>query len=409
MRNLQFNLHSFLTHYFQSAIDFLSLRLRCALFALVLLVMGCSSITSVELPESSGWEKVLEVPFEWRNLPEAAQKNTQLLTLTPAMKDFAHRHGLEGDSLTQRMRRLYTALSDEFGGLQIQYDPAATFTAQQVFERRQANCLSFSALFIAMAREVGISAYFQEVEVPVTWDQLSADTLVQYRHINVEVQFPKKKWVVDFRVDRFREIYPNRRLADSEALGHYHSNLGMKALIENDLASAFWRIKLAIESDPHSSSLWANMGIIHRRLGNLDLAEASYLRALELDGDNHSAMRNLAVVYDEQHKTDRAGRLRKLSDNTRLKNPYFRYALAQNAYRNDEYDYALELLTYALRREPEEHKFYFLRGLSLRALGKNSAAVYSVKRAIRLANKGYEQKTIKNYQSQLQVWSQANG
>lgn len=388
-----------------------SLLLKPTLFCLLVLNFGCTTTTpaNVNLPQAENWQHALEIPTEWRDHPVLIERDIELVRMTPEMQAFARLHVDKNAPPHQRIRDLYYAMSGDADGLRIKYDSSGTLTAQQAFENRYANCLGFSALFVAMAREVGVDAYFQEVDVPAIWEQMSLDTLVQYRHINVETVLPSGSWVVDFRVDRFRESYPHRRLSDAEALAHYHSNLGMEQLIADNLPEAFLRIGMALNKAPENSSLWANMGIVHRRLGNYELSEASYLHALALNDSNHSAMRNLAVLYDEQHKTAQAEQLRKLSDATRLKNPYYRYALAQNAYFKGDYNDALELVNDALRQESKEHKFYFLRGLSLQALGRNNAAVSSVKRAIKLTDKNYEQQAIENYQSQLDEWSQSKG
>ncbi|MBN1833850.1 MAG: transglutaminase family protein [Deltaproteobacteria bacterium] len=48
-------------------------------------------------------------------------------------------------------------------------DRYGTKTAQETYDTGTANCLSFSNLFVAMARYVGLSAQFQEVPTPPNW------------------------------------------------------------------------------------------------------------------------------------------------------------------------------------------------------------------------------------------------
>ena len=368
----------------------------------MLLLQGCVSSFPVDPPSRKQWLRVIEVPPAIQTThPESVEVN--FLDMSAPMKEFVHTYAPMSSPARRRLERLFDAVKYH-PSIQTEYDANATLTAEQVFNTGKGNCLAFSAMFIAMAREAGLAAYFQEVDVPPTWEQVTANTVAQYRHVNIGIQFPGGDRVVDFRMDRYKETYPRRRISDREATAHYYSNIGMENLVEGDLASAFIRMKLAIENAPDHPYFWTNMGIIQRRLGNPDLAEISYLRALYLDKYNYSAMSNLSILYDDQHKYELAKQLRELSDQSKLKNPYYRYALAQNAYRSGDYNDALQLLDYAVRRRSNEHKFYFLRGLSLQALGHSDEAINDVKKAIKLTDKEFEESTAERYQIQLQEW-----
>lgn len=378
-------------------------RALIPIFALsVLLLQGCASSFPVDPPSRKQWQQVIEIPPSIQALqPESVEED--FLAMNAPMKEFVHTYVSATNPARVRLERLFDAVKYH-PAIQTEYDANATLTAQQVFETGRGNCLAFSSMFVAMAREVGLPAYFQEVDVPPTWEQVTDNTVAQYRHVNVGIKFPGGDRVVDFRMDRYKESYPRRRISDREAAAHYYSNVGMENLVAGNLAGAFMRMKLAIENAPEQPDFWTNMGIIQRRLGNPELAETSYLRALYLDKYNYSAMSNLSILYDDQHKYELAKRLRELSDQSKLKNPYYRYALAQNAYRSGDYDDALQLLDYAVRRRSHEHKFYFLRGLSLQALGHSDEAISDVKKAIKLTDKEYEESTIERYQHQLDEW-----
>ena len=89
-----------------------------------------------------------------------------------------------------------------------------------------------------------------------------------------------------------------------------------------------------------------------------------------------------------------------------MNNPYYRYALAQHAYRNRDYDEALSQIQVAMRKESREHRFYFLRGLSLWGKGQNDSAISNVRRAIRMAK---EEEPLQRYERQLEEWLAARG
>ena len=71
--------------------------------------------------------------------------------------------------------------------LDFDYEPSLTLTAADTFNHRTGNCLSFTAMFIAMAREAGLKAWFQEVKLPPEWSSVN-DTFLVSMHVNAVVQ-----------------------------------------------------------------------------------------------------------------------------------------------------------------------------------------------------------------------------
>ena len=54
-------------------------------------------------------------------------------------------------------------LAEDPDNLDVKYDPSYTGPAQEAFETRKVNCLSYTHLFVGMARELGVEAYFLSV------------------------------------------------------------------------------------------------------------------------------------------------------------------------------------------------------------------------------------------------------
>lgn len=74
---------------------------------------------------------------------------------------------------SSREQRLQALAEMIFGAqaLDLQYDPTATYTLTEIWQKRQANCLAFTLLFATLAREAGIQARVQEVDRVVSWYQ----------------------------------------------------------------------------------------------------------------------------------------------------------------------------------------------------------------------------------------------
>lgn len=366
---------------------------------------ACVPLPEVDGPEGALLSQVLVPPPEvdpaLLDAPEVA-----FLDLSPEMKSFVDAVVPASGTREQRIDALFQTLRDN-AAFAIDYDANATLTAAETFRQRRGNCLAFSAMFIAMAREAGVDARFQQVDVPPVWDSQEGNTLLQYQHVNVKAQLGRRfTGIIDFRVDLYREIYPKQILTDEEALAHYYSNISVDHLLEDRTAEAYVAARRALLADRDQGFIWNTMGVIQRRFGHLELAEASFRQALTLDPKDWLAVGNLATVHMLRGEQAEADRLRELSDAIKLRNPYYRYALAQRAYRRGAYDEARNQLDVALRGRRDEARFYYLRGMSLWKLGEPGSAMDDLRRAIKVAR---EDDTVALYQRQLDEWQDDKG
>src|SRR6185503_13002126 len=123
--------------------------------------------------------------------------------------------------------------------------------------------------------------------------------------------------------------------------------------------------------------VWVNLGVLYARHGRYEHAEAAYLRALDVDAREPSALTNLSLVYDALGEAQLAADYRDRVQNYRERNPYYHFASATRAYEQEQFADALSSLRKALRLKPDEQEFYELRGKVQTALGKSRDATQS--------------------------------
>jgi Flp pilus assembly protein TadD len=307
----------------------------------------------------------------------------EVLAVSPAMQDFLRAHVSRKADRATRLRQLVDAIvSDKSFGLR--YDEK-TRTAAETFDEKRGNCLSFSNLFVAMARQVSLPVDFQEVDTPPDWS-LRDGAFVLNRHINVVVDLGRQgTQMVDFNMADFRTNYNRRPITDSRALAHHHNNLGVERMQAGDVAAALGNFRAAIERDPGFSPPWTNLGILYARRGYLDHALGAYLEALRSDGGDLVAMSNLANLYERRGDRERAALYRDRVSSHRAHNPYYRFQLAQAAFQGGDYDTAIGHLNYAVGRERNEDRFCYLLALSHAKKGNARAARRWLSRAQEVA------------------------
>lgn len=369
---------------------------RYVLAWVVALALGCAS---ARLPhrraEATLDELLAGAPLG--RMADAAPlvEDHQVLAVSAEMQAFLDRHVARRASRLPRLRQLGRAISAQHS-LGLKYDET-TRTAAQTFRVRRGNCLSFSNMFVAMARQVGLKAYYQEVDTPADWS-FRNDALVLNRHVNVIVDLGRGgEHVVDFNMDDFRTSYDRRRISDARALAHYDNNVAVERMQAGETASAFLYFRRAVERDASFSPAWTNMGILYLREGYPAYAEAAYLQALNAAGGDLVAMSNLASLYEQLGDHERAVRYRHRVADHRNRNPYYRFQLARNAMLAQDYDAAIGHLKYAVGRKKNEDQFCFLLGLGYLKKGDERAARRWLARARDMAStealkRGYSSK-----------------
>ncbi|HEX6006961.1 MAG TPA: tetratricopeptide repeat protein, partial [Burkholderiales bacterium] len=156
---------------------------------------------------------------------------------------------------------------------------------------------------------------------------------------------------------------------------------GAEAMLRSDHAAALAYLREAARVEADIAGIWVNLGVLYSRHGQYEHAEAAYLRALEAEDGEESALANLALVYQALGEIELAAEYRERVQSYRERNPYYHYTKAARAYEEQQFDAALASLRKALRLKRDEHAFYSLRGQVLTALGRQKDATQSFARA----------------------------
>lgn len=297
-----------------------------------------------------------------------------VLAVNDDMRAFLQEHVPTRSSRQRKVELILGAILEE--GLHLDYHSFKTLTAEEAFYQREGNCLSFTNLFVALAREAGLNVEFQEVDTPPSWDRRGESHLFN-RHINARVLLPfRGEQAVDFDIAEFNSEYDRHRITDDYARAQYHNNMAIYWLDEKQLKPAYLNLREAITLYPKAAYFWTNLGTLYRRAGDPLRAEAAWLEAVRLNNEP-SAISNLARLYEQQGEDQLARKYADSVENYRRKNPYYLYGLGQEAYEAGDYQEALSLLRRAVRLRDDEHEFHRLLGLSYLHLGNEAAAVQS--------------------------------
>lgn len=286
-----------------------------------------------------------------------------IFALSDEMEQFLSDNVNPGATDVFKLKQLIDAImgKETFG---LEYDEN-TRTAAETFRLRVGNCLSFSTMFVSLARGVGLKAEFQEVDIPPDWS-MRKDVFVLNRHVNVSVYLGAAGiHVVDFNISDFKSTYDVEIVSDKRAIAHFFNNLGVERMQDGDTVAATQFFRRAIlDGEDRFSPAWTNLGTLYRRGDHFAHAEAAYLQALRADKRDAVAMSNLVGLYEKLGNEEKAEIYQKRVDEHRMQNPYFRFSLAREAFFDHDYDTAIKHLKIAIREHKNDDEFYFLLGLS---------------------------------------------
>lgn len=336
---------------------------------MILLVTACTNVQpQVRQPYSPEVTKLLAgEAFLGREVDEADLPNHDLLAITPEMLTFAQRAVRHESDYFERVRALHVALlsAQDLGGHGIAYNAYTTEVPKDTFAHRKANCLSFTLLYVALARQVGIKAKVNEVEIPPTWDLRNKNDMVFLRHVNVRVPLQGETRnilknddvIIDLEMDRYNHSYPQRDIDDTLTAAQFYSNRAMEYLDAKDLPKSFLYLRKALSLNDQQSYIWSNLGALYGRLRLLQQAEQAYIHALTINPNDLTVMNNLAYLYQHTGNKSGSAKFAKLAQHYRDSNPFYQYNLALSAFEDDQYDIALSHVNRAILKEKKEVRF----------------------------------------------------
>jgi Flp pilus assembly protein TadD len=307
----------------------------------------------------------------------------QVMAVPPELRRQLQHYVIDaGGSRRLRLERLADFLVQK-SGLGMEYSADATFTVAEAYRTRKANCLTFTLLTVALARESGLQAYGQKLDDIVAW-RVGGDIVYRFNHVNAGVTIDRSHLTVDVARDLAMTRDPPQPMSDRHLLALYYNNRAAELLAQASPAAAAPYMAMALQLAPRSASAWANAGVLRLRQGDPRAAERDYLKALALDRANAGALVNLVTLYRNNGDEARGAIYARRLEQIQVKDPYFHFLQAEDEVKQGDYESAVQHYRQAIRLYDGDARFYFGLAHAYQQLGNDRGARRAMSRAAAL-------------------------
>jgi len=332
-----------------------------------------------------------------------------------AKSEFKQYSESEQNSDKQLHEKVYGFLQDF--GWEFQYVDA-TSNSFQTYETRSGNCMSLALLTTALAKHAEVPIKYQVVRRLPTFKEFGSVTFSS-QHVRsvitepeVEPVTPQENKVLQlnsvFRAAAIIDYYPSRYnyvdgyVNENELIAMYYRNLAAEELGQKNYSRAYWLAKESLQYIENNIDVINTLGVIYRRLGDLEVARNLYVFGLQHEPDNTTLLRNYKVLLrdlgDEKQALLVAKKLEKLGN----ENPFILVKKANTLYAEKDYFAARKFYIQAIDVAPYLHQSYF-------GLAKTEYAFGNVKRAKKLFevaySKAYDDENRMLYRAKLDIFA----
>lgn len=365
------------------------------LFMLALL-KGCSVQPVIYQPLHQYNPKNLLLDDEFAEFSQyQIETEKNIFYIEPSVSRTARNLLVRHNDLKAQSQQLIDYLFDE-KYINLQYDDAANYTAQEAIENKRANCITLTILAYALANKAQMFAKFQDVEVPEYWNRTGQYSLltghvnlvlnnptVNFRNESINI-FNQNAYTIDFDPLINSQKFPSRVVSKNWVVGMFYNNKGAQALMRGNKYLAYAYFREAAIVAPNYAPSWVNLAVLYRQNSLLNEAKKTYEHAINLDMENYAAISNLAILLRKTGDIVKADELSKRLHDIRFKNPFYHKALGDNALYREQYVTAKKHYLQAIELDDRKHDFYYCLAKAYIGLGEHKKAKKLLKKAIKL-------------------------
>lgn len=362
-------------------------------------------VTDTQVIEAPDW-RIADLPMYEVVAPQ------DIFYLTDAQtKDFLNYYHAPANAAEGGHKRLYNYLENILSNFNYKGE---TYTSTEALENLSGNCLSLAILTTSLAKLVDIEVRYQRVNAAPIYQRFH-NVMTLSSHVRTHVYEPyyevKEHELVLIKSKLVIDYFPQNGNVGGDIISYedfvsmYYQNLAGDALVKEDYATAYSMLAAAMNVNDKNAETLNTLAVIHKALGNTDIAEAIYRYVLMHDSASVNVLSNYIVLLESQNRTSELSQIQQQLDSVKDDNPYRWFDIANRQYAKQNYSIALKYFKRSIEVAPYLHEGYFGLAKTYHKIGLPKQAKESMQKAAKLAHTPEEEYL---YQAKLRVLENEN-
>jgi Flp pilus assembly protein TadD len=338
----------------------------------ILLLAACASVPPTNIADEparpSLYDDASFAPSSVAVSPE------EIFALSPEMRNFLDTQIARRVTTEGKVPALVDALFDK-STIKFSYNAAETTNAAGVFASHSGNCLSYTIMTAAFAREMHIPVQFHVATFADVWDR-SNDTDFLIGHVNLTLGFNYRKatdqqaQLVDFTAMNNAHGQLLDDIGEDVIVSMYLNNRAAEAMAHGKIDDAYWWARAATQSSPSFIAAYNTLGVIYMNHHNPAMAARVFERVLEREPENVLALSNESLALKAQGRTAEAAAMATRLAQIQPNPPFYYFTLGIQAMQQRDYKTAKAEFTKEVNRASYNHQFHFWLALAEYNLGE---------------------------------------
>ncbi|MEJ2368572.1 MAG: tetratricopeptide repeat protein [Acidobacteriota bacterium] len=301
--------------------------------------------------------------------------------LNDRIKHVADRKIGRGGTPLDRMERISEFLNGK-RGLDFTYDPTATLTACQTFNKRKGNCLAYTNLFVGIARYLKVPVYF--VYLSNAGSYYAHGLFFVSSHMAIGFDMGKLSQgmqtytaVLDLTGEMIHSpsLYRFESIDDSQATAYFYNNVAVQEMLRGRKAHAGKLLKFLLKEFPRMRALYNNLGVLELREGRPGKALKTLQAGMAYYPNYPPYYTNAVQAARESGREALARKLEAKGKRVASRSPSFLFDRGLVHYQQGDYEAAAEKFHRALRYMPNSPLLYAYLAKAYLAEGRTDAGV----------------------------------
>jgi tetratricopeptide (TPR) repeat protein len=245
-----------------------------------------------------------------------------------------------------RLRYLHRYLNDA-GYVNFQYLPERSLTARQAFRERRGDCIAYAVLFLALARHIGVPAYFVHVSQVKNYYE-RAGWLFTSSHVAVGAGRGPTAVIIDFSQevsDWWLSVYET--IDDGTALALFYNNVAVQQMVDGQRPEAERLFRFLLAREPEVPELYNNLGVLLNRERRHPEALAFLQEGMRRFPTYEPFFTNALTAARGAGRSDLVASLQKQGKSVEASDPFFLFAKGMSFYQDANFDLAASELARA--------------------------------------------------------------